>query len=217
MKLTGVTLLAQKSKSPFAEHQKELGECGLRAAWGCLAIWWGHRNQRGWDSHPQGIILFINRHTHTYTCIWCLWRMLWTISTELQSQVEQSSELYRINMLGDCVLRHSVWLCPMDSSPPGSSVYGDSPGKNTGVGWHAVLQGIFPTQSSNPGLPQCRWILYNLRCQGSPGDQLLMLKCLGEYICHLEEKLLYVCEWSLQWPSQMWALSMEVNFTFKTY
>ena len=110
MKLTGVTLLARKSKSPFAEHQKELGECGLRAAWGCLAIWWGHRNQRGWDSHPQGIILFINRHTHTYTCIWCLWRMLWTISTELQSQVEQSSELYRINMLGDCVLRHSVWL-----------------------------------------------------------------------------------------------------------
>ena len=86
----------------------------------------------------------------------------------------------------------------MDSSPPGSSVPGDSPGKNTGVGWHALLQGIFPTQSSNPGLPQCRWILYNLRHQGSPGDRLLMLKCLGEYICHLEEKLLYVCEWSLQ-------------------
>ena len=38
-------------------------------------------------------------------------------------------------------------LCdPMDCSPPGSSVYGDSPGKNTGVGCHALLQGIFPTQ-----------------------------------------------------------------------
>ena len=30
--------------------------------------------------------------------------------------------------------------------PPGSSVHGDSPGKNTGVGCHALLQGIFPTQ-----------------------------------------------------------------------
>ena len=40
-------------------------------------------------------------------------------------------------------------LCdPMDRSPPGSSVYGDSPGKNTGVGCHALLQGTFPTQIS---------------------------------------------------------------------
>ena len=41
----------------------------------------------------------------------------------------------------------------MDCSPPGSSVYGDSPGKNTGVGCHALLQGIFPTQGSNPRSP----------------------------------------------------------------
>ena len=79
-------------------------------------------------------------------------------------------------MLGDCVLSHSVWLChPMDSSPPGSSVHGDSPGKNTRVGWHTLLQGIFPTQGLNPGLPQCKRILYNLRHQGSPGDPLLLL------------------------------------------
>ena len=43
----------------------------------------------------------------------------------------------------------------MDCSPPGSSVHEDSPGKNTGVGCHAFLQGIFPTQGSNPGLPHC--------------------------------------------------------------
>ena len=37
-------------------------------------------------------------------------------------------------------------LCnAMDCSPPGSSVRGDSPGKNTGVGCHALLQGIFLT------------------------------------------------------------------------
>jgi len=42
------------------------------------------------------------------------------------------------------------------------SVHGDSPGKNTGVGCHALFQGIFPTQGSNPGLPHCRQILYHL-------------------------------------------------------
>ena len=38
---------------------------------------------------------------------------------------------------------------PMDCRSPGSSVHGDSPGKNTGVGCHALLQGISPTQGSN--------------------------------------------------------------------
>ena len=47
-------------------------------------------------------------------------------------------------------------LCdPMDCRPPGTSVHGDSPGKNTGVGCHALLQGIFPTQGLIPGLPHC--------------------------------------------------------------
>ena len=60
-------------------------------------------------------------------------------------------------------------LCdPMDCCPPGPSVHGDSPGKHTGVGWHALLQGIFPTQGSNPGLLLCRQILYHLSHQGSP-------------------------------------------------
>ena len=61
-------------------------------------------------------------------------------------------------------------LCnPMDCRWPSSSVHEDSPGKNTGVGCHALLQGIFPTQGLNPGLLHCRQILYCLRHQGSPG------------------------------------------------
>ena len=40
---------------------------------------------------------------------------------------------------------------PMDSSMPGSSIHRESPGKNTGVGCRALLQGIFPTQGLNPG------------------------------------------------------------------
>ena len=42
------------------------------------------------------------------------------------------------------------------------------PGKNTRVGSLSLLQGIFPTQGLNPGLPHCRWILYQLSHQGSP-------------------------------------------------
>ena len=65
-------------------------------------------------------------------------------------------------------LQSCLTLCDsMDCSPPGSSVHRDSPGKNTGVGCHALLQGIFPTQGSNPGLPHCRRILYRLSHQGS--------------------------------------------------
>ena len=71
--------------------------------------------------------------------------------------------------------RYIVLLClvavlcgPMDCSPPGSSGHGDSPGKNTGVGCHVLLQRIFPTQGLNPGLLHCRHILYHLSHQGSP-------------------------------------------------
>ena len=44
----------------------------------------------------------------------------------------------------------------------------NSPGQNTGVGSLSLLQGIFLTQGANPGLLQCRWILYQLSHQGSP-------------------------------------------------
>ena len=43
----------------------------------------------------------------------------------------------------------------------------NSPGQNTGEGSLSLLQGIFPTQGSNPGLPHCRQILYQLSHKGS--------------------------------------------------
>ena len=69
-----------------------------------------------------------------------------------------------------CLVAQScLILCdPMDCSPPGSSIHGDSPGRNTGVCCHAFLQGIFPTKGSNPGLPHCKRVLYHLSHQGSP-------------------------------------------------
>ena len=48
--------------------------------------------------------------------------------------------------------------------------------KNTGVGSHSLLQRIFPTQVSNPGLLHCRQILYQLNLQGSPNTSELIYK-----------------------------------------
>ena len=59
------------------------------------------------------------------------------------------------------VLSNSLW-------PHGLYSPWNSPGQNTGVGSLSLLQGIFPTQGSNPGLPYCRQILYQLSYQGSP-------------------------------------------------
>ena len=68
-----------------------------------------------------------------------------------------------------CLVAQScLTLCnPMDCSPLGSSVHGDSPGKNSGAGCHALLQEIFTTQGSNPDCLHCRQILYCLSHQVS--------------------------------------------------
>ena len=67
------------------------------------------------------------------------------------------------------VTQSCLTLChSMVCSPPGSSVHGDSPCNNTRGGYHALLQGIFLSQGSNPGLLYCRQILYHLSHQGSP-------------------------------------------------
>ena len=55
-------------------------------------------------------------------------------------------------------------LCnPMDYFSPWNSL-----DQNTGVGNLSLLQGILSTQESNPGVPHCRWILYQLSLQRSP-------------------------------------------------
>ena len=75
----------------------------------------------------------------------------------------------------ECLVAQShPTLCdPMDCMLPGSSIHGDYPGKNTGVGCHAVLQGIFPTQGLNLGLLHFQQIHYHLSYQGSPSHSLL--------------------------------------------
>ena len=59
---------------------------------------------------------------------------------------------------------------PILCDPHGLYSPWNSPGQNTGVGSLSLLQGIFRTQGSNPGLPHCRQILYQLSHKGSPGQ-----------------------------------------------
>ena len=70
------------------------------------------------------------------------------------------------NLVGESILikvlsvSHSIvttlWDL-MDCSPPGSSVHGILQAKNTGVGSHSLLQGVFPTPGLNPDLLHCRF------------------------------------------------------------
>ena len=55
----------------------------------------------------------------------------------------------------------------------------NSPGQNTGVGSFSLLQGIFPAQGSNPGLPHCRQILYQLSHQGPVAGSTYLLSWAG--------------------------------------
>ena len=65
------------------------------------------------------------------------------------------------SVMSNSLQPHGLWparlICPWNS-----------PGQNTGEDSHSLLQGIFPTQGSNPGLPYCRRILYQLSHKGSP-------------------------------------------------
>ena len=71
------------------------------------------------------------------------------------------SESVSCSVMSDSLQLHGLYpitvLCPWDS-----------PGKNTGVGCHSLLQGNFPTQGLNPHLLHCRQILYRLSYQGNP-------------------------------------------------
>ena len=80
--------------------------------------------------------------------------------TKLNSTL-QKMQYTKVTYLSDwvsgshSVMSDSLW-------PHGLYSPWDSPGQNTGVGSLCLLQGIFPTQRSNSGLPHCRQILYQL-------------------------------------------------------
>ena len=79
--------------------------------------------------------------------------------------------------------------CPTLCDPHGLHSPWNSPGQNTGVGIHSLLQGIFPTQGSNPGFPRCRKILHQLSHKGGP---CLIHSSTREVVNKTEEMLVLI-------------------------
>ena len=94
-------------------------------------------------------------------CLGCHGGLLWRPDTDLKSrQVLRSST--QMKSVHHSVVSNSATLWTVACQAP--------PSKNIGVGSHSLLWGIFPTQGSNLGLLHCRWILYHLSNQDSPGE-----------------------------------------------
>ena len=108
----------------------------------------------------------------------------------------------------------SVWLYDtIDCSPPGYFIYGDSPCRNTGVGCCVFLQGIFPTQVSNPGFPHYRWI-FTIRGTRKPFEpwRLWNNKCWFRF-CFFNFKplnFMVICFVTIYY----WYLSFEMPMAF---
>ena len=103
---------------------------------------------------PSSHLIICQLDTYVYPLFFGFPSHLGHQSADYSSSCRFSTVIYFIHV---CVRAKSLQLClilcdPMDCSLPGSSVNGDSPGKNTGVGCHALLQQIFPTQVLNPRL-----------------------------------------------------------------
>ena len=91
-------------------------------------------------------------------------RFIWVkVCKSIQNNVWQKVSLFSVSF---SVVSNS--LRPHGLYPARLLWSWNSPGKNTGVGIHSLLQGIFLTQGSNPGFPHCGQILCHLSHQGSP-------------------------------------------------
>ena len=107
----------------------------------------------------------------------------------LLSSRQKEGSVYLCAQSLSCV---QLFATPWTASLPSSSVCGDSPGKNTGVGCHALLQGIFLTQGSNAHLLYCRQILYPLSHPESPCLSITEAK-KPIHTLHLISKPWFIC------------------------
>ena len=99
----------------------------------------------------------------------------------------------KVSVTQSCLLT----LCdPINYSPPGSSPW-NSPGKNTGVGFHSLPQGIFLTEGSNQGPLHCRQVLYCLSHKGRLYMTYYKLQALLCFVWMLNRVRLFVTSWSV--------------------
>ena len=120
------------------------------------------------DQNPDIVNYFPNmKREFLRTHLWRVPEGIWKVSS-LQGR-SSFREDHTLSLVSDSLRPHGLQpiglLCPCDS-----------PGKNTGLGSHSLLQGIFLTQGSNPGLLHCRQILYCLSHQ-----RINIKKCILTY------------------------------------
>ena len=95
-------------------------------------------------------------------------------------------------------LRLCPTLCdPVDCSPPGSSVHGDSPGRNTGVNCHFLIQGIFLTEDQNP----CPLLLLLWQVGSLPPAPQILTLMLKAFYTHT--------------ASQLWTFSISIPIPYQ--
>ena len=164
-------------------HGRELGQTPGdgegQGSWACCGPWghneldttWELSNNNQYFSSSLGFFSSMSQSTSHFKPNSFIKQIFIVFTT--QSLIPCSIRLLIPQLLGECaavlylVAQSCPALCnPMNYSLPGSFVHGDSLCRNTGVGGHALLQGIFPTRGSNPGLLHYRWIVYQLSHQG---------------------------------------------------
>ena len=120
-------------------------------------------------------------------------------------------KLLKVKML---VSQSCQTLCEsMDCSPPGSSFHGDSPGRNTGVICHALLQGIFPTQGIEQASPTPRASLVAQLVKNLPAILETWIWSLGWEDPWRRERL----PTPVFWPGKFHELSQRVGHDWATF
>ena len=103
-------------------------------------------------------------------------------------------------------------LCdPTDCSPPCLLSPWSSPGKNTGVGYHLLLQGIYPTQGLNPALLHCRHIYTHIYIIVN----YFICICIMEYYSAFKKKKKETLSFATRWMSLEGIMLSEMKQTKK--
>ena len=141
------------------------------------------------------------------------WKRKYKEGSELGETLRSENVLCCV-VLSHSVMSNSLW--PPWMATLQDPAHGGSPGKNTRVGCHALLQGIFSTQRPNPDLPQLRWIFSLLSHQGSPWSENAFTQIVGKregssalIANDLEQQQVELKQLAAQVESTCWLLSSE--------
>ena len=159
-------------------QQNLLGSC---SAWKTIAVEHAHRNSK------QNNFSFDDPCNKTPS----FYKIIMYLLLLFSSYFAVLSHSVLPNSLGP----HGLYVC----SPPGSFVHGDSPGKKSGVGCHAFLQEIFPTQGLNSGLLHCKANTLPSEPSGNPENtRVSSLSLLQKiFLTHESNWSRPRCRWSL--------------------